>query len=95
MTVTTTLLFRQRGLCQQCRSRSDVTLCIVCSGSTLFYTYPAMFRQISWFYNGLVKKNRASVVKSRIESSGIPGLFLKQLPVGLCLKRCEQFIESD
>ena len=30
----------------------------------------------------LLKKNRASVVKSRIESSGIPGLFLKQLPVG-------------
>ena len=27
-------------------------------------------------------KNRASVVKSRIESSGIPGLFLKLLPLG-------------
>ena len=31
---------------------------------------PDQIRQISWFYNGLVK--------SRIESSGIPGLFLKQ-----------------
>ena len=30
----------------------------------------------------LLKKDRAIVVKSRIESSGIPGLFLKQLPVG-------------
>ena len=28
-------------------------------------------------------------------SSDIPGLFLKQLPLGQCLKRCEQFIESD
>ena len=27
--------------------------------------------------------------------SDIPGLFLKQLPLGQCLKRCEQFIESD
>ena len=48
--------FLDRGLCQQCRPRSDVTSGIVCSGSTLFYTYPAMFRQINWFYNGLVKK---------------------------------------
>ena len=56
MTVTTTLLFRQRGLCQQCRPRSDVTLRIVFSGSTLFYTYPAMFRQIVGSIMALLKK---------------------------------------
>ena len=45
---------------------------------TLFYIYQAMFRQISWFYNSLVKK----IDQWCKETSGIPGWFLKQLPLG-------------
>ena len=50
-----------------------------------------MFRQISGYYNGLVK------IKGKCGkgSPDIQGLFLKQLPLGQCLKRCEHFVESE
>ena len=68
----------RRGLYKQYRPRSDVTLHILCSGTTLLYTNPAKFRQIIWVYNDLVKK----IEQWCKEKSGIPGLFLKQLPLG-------------
>ena len=42
------------GLGKQCRSRSDITECGICSGFTMFATHLAIFRQknrmVKWIF---------------------------------------------